>query len=57
MNETRVHHFTPEMKEQSKQWTETGNSASKKAKTVLSAGKAMASVFWDACGIIFIDPF
>ncbi|GFX57473.1 mariner transposase [Trichonephila clavipes] len=28
---------------------------SKKAKTVPSAGKVMASVFGDACGIIFID--
>ncbi|XP_018346987.1 PREDICTED: histone-lysine N-methyltransferase SETMAR-like, partial [Trachymyrmex septentrionalis] len=55
MDETWVHHFTPETKEQSKQWTEKGELASKKAKTVLSAGKVMASVFWDARGIIFID--
>ena len=27
----------------------------KKAKTVLSAGKVMASVFWDADGILLID--
>ena len=27
----------------------------KKAKTVPSAGKVMASVFWDAAGIIYID--
>lgn len=55
MDETWVHHFTPETKEQSKQWTERGESAPKKAKTVPSAGKVMASVFWDARGIIFID--
>jgi len=55
MDETWVHHFTPETKEQSKQWTEKGESAPKKAKTVPSAGKVMASVFWDARGIIFID--
>lgn len=55
MDETWVHYFTPETKEQSKQWTARGESAPKKAKTVPSAGKVMASVFWDARGIIFID--
>jgi len=55
MDETWVHHFTPETKEQSKQWTAREESAPKKAKTVPSAGKVMASVFWDARGIIFID--
>ncbi|GFU73068.1 mariner Mos1 transposase [Trichonephila clavipes] len=52
MDETWVHHFTPETKER---WTEKGEPAPKKAKTVPSAGKIMASVFWDARGIIFID--
>ena len=33
IDETWVHHFTPETKEQSKQWTEKGESAPKKAKT------------------------
>src|SRR5436190_12976832 len=55
MDEIWVHHFTPETKEQSKQWTAREESAPKKAKTVPSAGKVMASVFWDARGIIFID--
>ena len=55
MDKTWVHHFTPEIKEQSKQWTERGESYSKKARTVPSAGKAMASGFWNARGIIFID--
>jgi hypothetical protein len=54
MDKTLVHHFTPETKEQSKQWTERGESAPKE-KTVPSAGKVKASVFWDAHGIIFID--
>ena len=44
-----------ETKEQSKQWTEKGESAPKKA--VPSAGKVMASVFWDARGIIFIFDY
>jgi histone-lysine N-methyltransferase SETMAR len=42
-------------KEQSKQWTEAGCSAPKKTMSVPSAGKVMASVFWDAEGILFID--
>ena len=49
MNETWVHHFTPKTKEQAKQ--------SKKAKTVPSVGSVMASVFWNAYGIILIDYF
>ena len=55
MHETWVHHLTPETKEQSKQWTEREESAPRKVKTVPSDGKIMASVFWDACGMIFID--
>lgn len=55
MDETWVHHYTPESKKQSKQWVEAGGSAPKKAKSVPSAGKVMASVFWDAKGILLID--
>lgn len=43
------------MKEQSKQWTERGESAEKKSKTIPSAGKVMASVFWDVREMIFIE--
>ena len=55
MDETWVHYFTSKTEGQSKQWVEKGESAPKKAKTVRSAGKVMASVFWDEIGIIFID--
>jgi len=55
MDETWNHHYTPESKQQSKQWTEAGCSAPKKTRSVPSAGKVMASVFWDAEGILFID--
>ena len=48
-------HYTPEMKEQSKQWTSPGERAPKKAKTVPSAKKVLATVFWDSQGIIFTD--
>ena len=55
MDETWVHHFTSETKQQSKQWKHLGSPPPKKAKTVPSAGKVMASVFWDADGILLID--
>ena len=55
MDETWVHYLTPETKGQSKQLTESGESGSKKAKTIPSAGKVMVSVSWDAREIIFID--
>jgi hypothetical protein len=51
MDETWIHHYTPESKQQSKQWTEAGYSAPKKTRSIPSAGKVMASVFWDAEGI------
>lgn len=55
VDETWIHHYTPESKEQSKQWTSPSERAPKKAKTVISAGKVMATIFWDAHGIILID--
>jgi hypothetical protein len=57
MDETWIHHYTPESKQQSKQWTEAGCSAPKKTRSVSSAGKVMASVFLDAEGILFIGYF
>jgi len=55
MDETWIHHYTPESKQQSKQWTEASCSAPKKTRSVPSAGNVMALVFWDAEGILFID--
>ena len=52
MDETWVHHLTPECKQQSKQWKYPG---SPMPKTIPSAGKVMASVFWDADGVLIID--
>ena len=55
VDETWIHYYTPETKEQSKQWISKGEPAPKKAKTVKSADKVMATVFWDAYEIIHID--
>jgi hypothetical protein len=54
VDETWIRHYTPESKQQSKQWTEAGCAASKKIRSVPSAGKVMASVFWDADCLLFI---
>ena len=54
-DECWVHRFEPETKWQSMQWKHSTFPAPKKAKVVSSAGKVMASVFWDAKGIAFID--
>jgi hypothetical protein len=51
VDETWIHHFTPESKQQSKQWTEAGCSAPKKTRSL----KVMASVFCKAEGIMCID--
>jgi hypothetical protein len=55
VNENWIHHYTPESKQQSKQWTEAGCSAPKKTRSVPTAGGVMASVFWNAEGILFND--
>ena len=55
MDETWIHHYTPEFKQQSKQWTEASCSAAKKTRSVPSAGKVMVSVFWGAESILIID--
>ena len=40
---------------QSKQWAFEGERAPKKVQTVKSAGKVIATVFWDVRGIIYTD--
>lgn len=55
MDETWIHHYTPESNRQSAEWLEAGESRPKRPRTQQSAGKVLASIFWDAKGIIFID--
>ncbi|XP_076546269.1 uncharacterized protein LOC143305669 [Osmia lignaria lignaria] len=44
-DETWIHHYTPKSKQQSKQWKHSDSPPPKKAKSILSAKKVMASVF------------
>ena len=52
VDETWVHYYEPENKAQSRQWVGPGSLRPKKFKTQPSAGKVMATVFWD---IIMLD--
>ena len=54
-DETWVHHFEPESKMQSKAWRHVGSPPPRKFRVQGSSRKVMASVFWDAEGIIMID--
>jgi hypothetical protein len=55
IDDTWIHHYTLESKQQSKQWAEAGCSAPKKTRSVPSAGNVMAWVLWNAEVILFID--
>jgi len=50
MDETWVHYYTPESNRQSVEWLKSHDSQPKWPKDQRSAGKVMASVFWDAHG-------
>ena len=49
---TWVHHYEPE---NNAQWVGPGSPRPKKFKTQPSAGKVMATVFWDVKGVIMLD--
>ena len=55
VDETWVHYYEPENKAQSSQSVGPGSPRPKKFKTQPSAGKVMATVFWDAQGVIMLD--
>ena len=55
VDETWVHYYEPENKAQSHQSVGPGSPRPKKFTTKPSAGKVMATVFWDAQGVIMLD--
>jgi hypothetical protein len=55
MDETWIHMYDPETKEQSKGWRHNGSPCPKKFKTQKLSSKILESVFWDKNGIIFVD--
>ena len=56
VDETWVHYYEPENKAQRCQWVGPGSLWPKKFKTQPSAGKVMATVFWDAKGMFEFLP-
>jgi len=54
-DETRAHHYEPEIKRQSMEWHRPQSPRKKKFKTTPSDGKLMITVFWDIDGAILVD--
>lgn len=54
-DETWLHHWDPESKQESMQWKHKSSPPPKKFPTQPSAGKIMATIFWDQEGILLID--
>lgn len=54
MDETWLYHYDPETKEQSKQWRHHGSPRPQKYRVQKSAGKVLASVFWDKDGVLLV---
>ena len=55
MDETWIHHFTPGSNRQSAERTTAGESHPKRPKIQTSAGKVLASIFWDTQVIFFFN--
>jgi hypothetical protein len=54
-DETWSHHFEPETRNQSVEWHHPTSPWKKKFMVTPSAGKVMATAFWDAEGVILVD--
>lgn len=55
VDETWLHFFDPETKQQSMQWRHSGSPRPRKFRRQKSAGKVLATFFWDCKGIVMID--
>ena len=50
-----VYNYDPEIKQQSMEWRRSSSPRRKKFRVQKSAGKVLASIFWDQDGILLID--
>jgi len=57
MDETWYYHYDPQTKQQSMEWRHSGSRRPKEFRVQKSAGKVLASIFWDQDGILLIDYF
>jgi len=54
-DETWIHHWDPESKQESMQWRHASSPPPRKFKTQPSTVKIMATIFWDSRGVLLID--
>ena len=54
-DETWIHQFEPESKQQSMQWRHVKSPPPRKFKMIPSMKKIVATVFWDAQGVLLVD--
>ena len=54
-DETWAHHHDTETKQESMQWKHKGSPIPKKFCVQQSAGKTMATVFWDSEGVLLLE--
>ena len=54
-DETWLHHWDPESKQESMQWKHVDSPPPRKFRSQPSAGKIMATIFWDSSGVLLID--
>jgi len=52
MDETCLYHYDSETKQQSTEWRHSGSPSPNKFRVQKSAGKVLASIFWDQDGIL-----
>jgi len=55
MDETWLYHYDPETKQHSMGWRHSGSHRPQKFRVQKSAGKVLASIFWDQDGILLIN--
>jgi len=55
MDKTCLYHYDPETKQQSVEWRHSSSPCLKKFRVLKSAGKILASIFWDQDSILLID--
>jgi len=55
MDETWLYHYDPETKQRSVDWRHSDSPRPRKFREEKSAGKVLASIFWDQDGILLID--
>jgi len=55
MDEIWLYQYDPETKQQSMEWRHSGSPRPQKFRVQKSAGKVLASIFWDQDGILLID--